>query len=152
MTALTQVSLYPLTFADMAEIFLSYPRLAMTLFWSGACETAMLSEHLTGIGRRSTYERVAHFILEMSTRLHDIGLGDGTTFTMPLTQEQIADVLGLTSQHINRMLRRLREAELIEVIGTRIRLRDRESLATLADFNSSYLIRHVEFDGGAGSR
>lgn len=146
-TALTRVSVYPLTFADMTEVFNSYPRLAMSLFWSGACEIATLGEHLTAIGRRSAYERVAHFILEMSIRLHDVGIGDGTTFTMPLTQEQIADVLGLTSQHINRMLRRLREDEMIEIDGTQIRLLDLESLAKLADFNNSYLMRRVEPDG-----
>ena len=58
---------------------------------------------------------------------------------MPLTQEQIADVLGLSAPHVNRMLRRLREEGLIDVEESHIRLLDRAALAALADFDEAYL-------------
>jgi CRP-like cAMP-binding protein len=140
-TALTRVSFCFITFADVAEVFRSFPRLAMALFWSTASETAMLGEHLADVGRRSAYERVAHFILEMSARLSAVGLGDDSTFETPLTQAKIADVVGLSVPHISRMLRRLREEGFIEITGSRIRILDREELAALADFDESYLSR-----------
>lgn len=138
-TALTKVTICAITFADMADMFRSFPRLAMALFWSTANETAMFGEHLTDVGRRNAYERVAHFVLEMSTRLNEIGMGDGRTFIMPLSQAKIADVVGLSVPHINRMLRRLRDEQLIEMKGSQIRIVDYDSLAGLADFDSSYL-------------
>ncbi len=140
-TALTKASACLVSFADMTEMFRSQPRLAMALFRSGAGETAMYGEHLAGVGQRGAYDRVAHFVLEMATRLRAIGIGDGTAFPMPLTQEQIADVVGLSAPHVNRMLRRLRSEGLIDVDGMQIKLLDRDALAALADFDDSYLIR-----------
>ncbi len=140
-TALTRTTVCTITFDDMAELFRSFPRLAMALFWSTAGETAMVGEHLTDVARRSAYERVAHLLLEMATRLRIVGLADATTFVMPLTQAKLADVVGLSVPHINRMLRRLREERLIEMKGSRIWLLDRDGLAALADFDDSYLGR-----------
>ncbi|HMA87373.1 MAG TPA: Crp/Fnr family transcriptional regulator [Burkholderiales bacterium] len=137
--ALTDTSVCPLAFAELAALFRAHPRLAMALFWSSAGETAMFGERLAAIGRRGACERVAHFILEMAFRLRAVGIGDGTSFHMPLTQEQIADVLGLSAPHVNRMLRRLREDGLIDVEESRIRLIDRGALAALADFDDAYL-------------
>lgn len=138
-TALTKVSVCTMTFDDMSEMFQSFPRLAMALFWSTAGETAMFGEHLADIGRRSAYERVAHFVLELATRLEAVGLADHSTFIMPLTQGRIADVVGLSVPHINRMLRRLRDEGLIEMKGQRVEIRDRDALSALADFDDSYL-------------
>jgi CRP-like cAMP-binding protein len=150
-TALTKVSACLVSFADMAELFRSFPRLAIALFRAGAGETAMYGEHLAGVGRRGAYDRVAHFVLEMATRLRAIGIGDGIEFSMPLTQEQIADVVGLSAPHVNRMLRRLREEGLIDMDGMQIKLRDREALAALADFDDSYLIRREQTASIAGA-
>lgn len=137
--ALTEARVYPLPFAELAELFRAQPRLAMALFWSSAGETALFGERVAAIGRRDACARVAHFILEMALRLHAVGIGDGISFPMPLTQEQVADVLGLSAPHVNRMLRRLREEGLIETEESQFRLLDRSALAALADFDASYL-------------
>lgn len=138
-TSLTKTSVCTIAFDDMPEIFRSFPRLAMALFYAGASETAMFGEHLADVGRRSAYERVAHFVLEIATRLEAVGLADHSTFIMPLTQGRIADVVGLSVPHINRMLRRLRDEGLIEMRGSRVQILDRETLSALADFDDSYL-------------
>ncbi|MGE5131086.1 MAG: Crp/Fnr family transcriptional regulator [Sphingomonadaceae bacterium] len=137
--ALTEASVYPLPFAALAALFQAQPRLALALFWSSAGEAAMFGERLAAVGRRGACERVAHFILEMAHRLCAVGIGDGTSFPMPLTQEQIADVLGLSAPHVNRMLRRLREDGLIDVEETQFRVLDHGALAALADFDDAYL-------------
>ncbi|HTJ03661.1 MAG TPA: Crp/Fnr family transcriptional regulator [Methylovirgula sp.] len=141
-TAITQAVVSTVTFAELTSVFHSFPRLAMAFFWSIANDTAIFGEHLANIGRRSAYERVAHFVLETSTRLKVIGMAGDTAFTMPLTQEKIADVVGLSVPHVNRMLKRLREERLIDMAGSELRILDKEALATLADFDESYLAPH----------
>jgi CRP-like cAMP-binding protein len=140
-SALSKAVIYTISFEDISAIFHDHPQLALTLFWSMAREHAVLGEHLADVGWRNAHERLAHFLLEMATRLAAIGMSDGTTFDLPLTQAKLADVLGLSIPHVNRMLRRLREDGLIELTGPRVRIVDRAALAALADFNESYLTR-----------
>jgi CRP-like cAMP-binding protein len=137
--ALSNAVIYAISFADIAAVFRDHPRIALAMFWSMARETAMVGEHLADVGWRNACERLAHFLLEMATRLSAIGLSDGSTFDLPLTQAKLADVLGLSIPHVNRMLRRLREDGLIEMTGPRVRIMDRPALAALADFNDAYL-------------
>jgi Crp-like helix-turn-helix domain len=113
--------------------------LSKLISWSAACEAARLAEHLTDAGRRSAYERVSHMLLELFFRLKTVGLTDGMSFHMPLTQELIGDALGLTTIHVNRTLRLLREDHLIDVVGKRVTIRDFEALSLLSDFETSYL-------------
>lgn len=138
-SALSNAVISVISFADIATIFRDHPRVALAMFCSVARETAMFGEHLADVGWRSAYERLAHFLLEMATRLSSIGLSDGGSFDLPLTQAKLADVLGLSIPHVNRMLRRLREDGLIEMAGPRVRITDRPALAALADFNEAYL-------------
>jgi CRP-like cAMP-binding protein len=108
----------------------------------------MYAEHLIGVGRRSALERVAHFLLEMLTRLQAVGLADERSYRLPLTQELLADALGLSVQYVNLTLRQLREEELASVERQRVTILNPAALATLADFERSYIsrIRLTEFD------
>jgi CRP-like cAMP-binding protein len=77
--------------------------------WAASRDEAMVVEHLVNIGRRNAIERTAHFFMELAERLSLIGLGTEAEFKCPLTQFVLADALGLTAIHVNRVLRRLRE-------------------------------------------
>jgi CRP-like cAMP-binding protein len=143
-STLSKAVVCSISFPAIAAVFRDHPRLALTLFWSSARETAVLGEHLADVGWRNAYERLAHFLLELATRLAAIGMSDGTTFDLPLTQAKLADVLGLSIPHVNRMLRRLREDRLIELTGPRVRIIDRAALAALADVNVAYLVRDAD--------
>ncbi len=98
----------------------------------GAREAAIYGERIVDIGRRYTYERLAHLILERLTRLRIVGL-------LPLTQELIADVLGLSGPHVRRMLRLMREEGLVTIEDHRLAVMDLESLTQLASFDGDYL-------------
>lgn len=135
----TQVSAVP--FAQLFGLFEPQPRLAAAVFWLFACEAAMYAEHLVAVGRRSAMERMAHFVLELLSRLQAIGRADQSSYQLPLTQELIADALGLTAQHVNRTLRQLREDGLLAIDGQTITIKDFAALAALADFDKSYLGR-----------
>lgn len=136
---LSDCTLSPIAFTRFLGLSATHPRLAAILFWSLSCEAAMYAEHLIGISRRSAVERIAHFLLELLTRLRVIGLADERSFQLPLTQEQIGDILGLTGVHVSRTLRQLREEGLVETAGQRITIRNAEQLSILADFERTYL-------------
>lgn len=135
----TEASLSAIPFDVMDNVFDRDPTLAKDLFWSTLQEAAILAEHLTGTGRRSAYERVSHLLLELSVRLNMNHRSGDMTFSVPLTQELIADALGLTSVHVNRTLRALRQDKLIAVVGRSITILDFEALSLLSDFEKSYL-------------
>jgi CRP-like cAMP-binding protein len=102
--------------------------------WLALAENAILSQWAVGLGRRNAQQRLAHFLCEMHLRL-----GEKGSFKLPLTQELIADTLGLTSVHINRTMRYLRLQGLVSISGRTITILDRDGLCMLAEFDPSYL-------------
>ena len=107
--------------------------------WSASRDEAMVVEHLVDLGRRSAIERTAHFILEMGARLKLVGMGDKTGYDCPLSQFLLADALGLSAVHVNRVLRELREAGLMTFQKGRVTFDDFAGLVALADFDTAYL-------------
>ncbi|MBR0937634.1 Crp/Fnr family transcriptional regulator [Bradyrhizobium jicamae] len=136
---ITEASVSAIPFDMTDNVFDRDPALAKTLFWSTVQEAAILGEHLTGTGRRSAYERVSHLLLELFVRLNTSHRSGEMTLSIPLTQELIADALGLTAVHVNRTLRALRQDKLIKVDGRSITIVDFEALSRLSDFEKSYL-------------
>ena len=96
-------------------------------------------EHLVGLGRRDAVTRTAHFLVELGLRLELVGLGGGAGFACPLNQYQLADVLGLTAIHLNRVLRRLRERGLATFRDGRVVFHDLPRLRALAGHHGGYL-------------
>ncbi|HML10201.1 MAG TPA: Crp/Fnr family transcriptional regulator [Stellaceae bacterium] len=139
--ALGDCTVSSVPFNRLLGLFQTHPRLGAAIFWSLSCETAMYAEHLIGVGRRSALERVAHFLLEMLVRLQAIGLADETSYRLPLTQELLADALGLSVQYVNQTLRQLREEELVTVERHQVTIHNYEALTALADFERTYINR-----------
>ena len=110
------------------------PQFGLALSWLAAHEAATYAEHLVGIGRRTPIERLAHFILEIHARLLEVGRADKDSFDLPFSQEIIADVLGLSVPHLNRVMQQLRAEELITSRGRLVELTDMEALKTLAQY------------------
>ena len=99
----------------------------------------MVVEHLVSIGRRSAIERTAHFFMELAERLSLVGLATEAEFKCPLSQYVLADALGQTPIHINRVLRQLREQELLTLRKGSVRIHDLNRLRKLAGFQGGYL-------------
>jgi CRP-like cAMP-binding protein len=93
---------------------------------------ARLVRHIVRLGRMSAYDRLADFFLELHERELRAGLADRRTLSMPLTQEALADHLGLSIVHVNRTLQQLRHDGLIDYEGGRVTLRDPDRLADIA--------------------
>jgi CRP-like cAMP-binding protein len=136
---ITPTSVFAVPFGMIDEVLSRDLKLSKVLLWSAMCESARLGEHVTDSGRRSAYERLAHLFLELFVRSRRAGLTDGMSFHAPVTQELIGDALGLTTIHVNRTLRLLREHHLIATEGKRITVLDFPALSLACDFEESYL-------------
>lgn len=137
--ALTDMVVHPLDPGATVEMFAQCPRLAAALAWSAGRDEAILSEQVVRIGRRSAYERTGHLIVELLHRLRLVGEADQRSFDLPLTQEILADTLGLSIVHVNRTLRRLRENGLLCIKKERVVIGDLEELTSVSEFSPQYL-------------
>ena len=125
--------------SDLLEAFAQTPRLATAILWAASRDEAMVVEHLVGIGRRDADARMAHFLLELGARLALVGMGSKSGYSCPLTQYHLADALGLSAVHVNRVLRKLREDGFVTFQDGEVVFDNYNGLVALADFDPAYL-------------
>ncbi len=125
--------------SDLLDAFEQTPRLATAILWAASRDEAMVVEHLVGMGQRDAEARMAHLLLELGAKLALVGLGSKAGYACPLTQYHLADALGLSAVHVNRVLRKLREDGLATFRNGRVTFDDFDRLAALADFDPAYM-------------
>lgn len=118
----------------MLRMFNEFPHIGEAILWATSRDEAITVDHLASIGRRTAAERTAHFFLELCERLRLVGLGHLLEFDCPLTQNELADALGLSSIHVNRVLRELREDNLLTFQAHKVTIHDRTLLKELAGY------------------
>ena len=138
-SALTDVVVSSVEGSHILKCVTEFPRLGAALLWAASRDEAMVVEYLVSIGRRNAIERTAHFFMELAERLSLIELTNETEFKCPLSQVVLADALGLTSIHVNRVLRELRDRQLVTVRKGSVRIHDLDRLRKLAGFEGGYL-------------
>lgn len=137
--AVTRIKATEVLASDLFDAFAEAPRLATAVLWAASRDEAMVVEHLVNLGRRTAEERTAHLLLELGARLKLVGLADNAGFDCPLTQYHLADALGLSAVHVNRVLRHLREEKLMTFQKGRVIFDDFAGLTDVAGFDTSYL-------------
>jgi CRP-like cAMP-binding protein len=137
--AVTDIVVAEVSGQRMLASFHALPRLGAAILWAASRDEAMVVEHLVGIGRRSALVRTAHLLIELGLRLQLVGLGDESGFDCPLNQYLLADALGLTAIHVNRVLRQLRERKLLTFRDGRVLVHDLPRLRQLAGHYGGYL-------------
>ena len=115
------------------------PSVAEALWRETLIDAAIFREWIVNVGRRSASRRLAHFLLEMRQRLEPVGLARDGQFELPMTQADLADTLGLTPVHINRVMKTLRRDGVLEFRKFVVTLSDAEELTDLSDFDDLYL-------------
>lgn len=135
----TDIEVTEVHVSDLFRAFAETPRLATAVLWAASRDEAMVVEHLINIGRREAEVRVAHFLLELCARLTLVALGSKAGYACPLTQYLMADALGLSSVHVNRVLRKLREAGMVTFRDGFVTFDDYDRLVEFADFEMTYL-------------
>ncbi|KAB2672721.1 Crp/Fnr family transcriptional regulator [Brucella intermedia] len=138
-TAITPMSVFEIPLVSLEASIEYAPRLSLIFIELLARQRSLLIEHLTNIGCRAAFVRTAHLFLELSDRVQSSGMGDANSFYCPLTQYQLADALGLTPIHLNRMLRDLREEGLILFRSNRVEILDRKRVAALAQYDGEFM-------------
>jgi CRP/FNR family transcriptional regulator len=127
--AITDVMVVPVELARFATVFEAHPRMAARFLLSVQQERVALMDRLVSIGRSSAEMSVAAFLIDLMERLEPLGLIQDNRFDIVVKQEQIADVVGLTSVHTNRVLRSLEQRGLISRAGHRYMIADPDALA-----------------------
>jgi CRP-like cAMP-binding protein len=116
-----------------------YPHLARVLWFLTNLDAAIHREWEVSLGRRNALQRTAHLFCELQVRLGIVGLASESEFDLPLTQLEVAECLGLTSVHVNRVLKELRERKFVEFRSGRVTIADLAGLRRIAEFDPAFL-------------
>jgi CRP-like cAMP-binding protein len=123
----------------LRALALERPALAEAFWIDTLIDAAIFREWVVNVGRRDSRARVAHILCELSLRMQTAGLAAGHRYQLPMTQEQLADAVGLTSVHVNRVLKQLAEEGVIRRDRRAIVIEDWRRMRQVGDFNEHYL-------------
>ncbi len=115
------------------------PNIADALWRETLVDAAVFREWIVNVGRRSASQRMAHLVMELRERLKVVGLSTDARFELPMSQHDIADALGLTPVHVNRVIMALRRDGVLEFRRHVVALGDAERLIELGEFDDLYL-------------
>ena len=144
--AVTDMKMHVCSTDSYVQLCYRRPQFALALSWLAAHEAAYYAEHIIDTGRRTPPERLAHFLLELHSRLAMVGRADATGFDLPFSQEVLGDVLGLSVPHLNRMLSQLRFEGLVSVANRRVEFPDLHAIQVRAHFQPLNLTRIPDVD------
>lgn len=136
---LTKAHVAMIPVAAIEALIADRPALGRAMWRDTLIDAAIFREWIVNIGRRDAASRIAHLLCELAVRLTLADMAKDHCFKMPLTQEQLADAVGLTPIHVNRTLRDLERRQLIKREKRSICILDWVVLEELGDFNDRYL-------------
>ncbi|HEY5721986.1 MAG TPA: Crp/Fnr family transcriptional regulator [Allosphingosinicella sp.] len=139
--ALTRSNIAFVPRRSVRDLIFSRPNVGRAMWTETLIDASIFREWVLNVGRRPAIARIAHILCEVATRMEQAGLSDGGDYTLPMTQEQLADAAGLTSVHVNRVLQQLGRMGLIERSKRAVHVPDWARLRETADFNARYLHR-----------
>lgn len=148
-TAQTDITAFPISPQDLRSVFNEDADLACALFWVSAREECILAERIVSLGRRTAKVRMAHVLSELVARIALVEDLSNNDIMMPMTQEDLADILGLSVVHTNKTLRALHREGILSFRNGILRLHDRAALERLAGFDDGYLHFTVKQSGMA---
>ncbi len=139
MMSLTPCRIALVPHQSLEAITREFPHLTRILWFLTNLDAAIHREWVLSLGRRSALSRMANLFCELHVRLGLVGLTDAAGYGFQITQEELAECLGLTAVHVNRTLKELRERGLVEFRSKRVELLDLDGLKRVAEFDPSYL-------------
>lgn len=137
--ALTECEAIFVPHVELLRISEQSPHLTRLLWLSTLIDGAIQRAWIASMGRRSPLAHIGHLLCEMYLRLRVTGLVEGDTFEFPISQADLADIMGLSIVHVSRTLKALRKTNFVEWDGGQVRMLDYSRLAKLADFDPTYL-------------
>ncbi len=131
---LTEATLCVFPAERLWDLYRTHPALGFDITWLSAHEELIVDENLLSVGRRSAAERLAMLLIHLYKRAASVGLVGPDGLDLPLTQQHIADALGLSLVHTNKTLKRLQKAGLFTMTEGRLKLVNPDAMARLADY------------------
>ena len=125
--------------ARLRAITESAPHLTRLLWLDTLIDGAIHREWIVAMGRKSKTAHLAHVLCELFVRLRVVELTDGLSFPLPLTQAEMADVMGLSVVHMNRIISALRKLKVVGWVDQTLTILDWEQLQAIAEFDPTYL-------------
>lgn len=138
-TAISDLRMNVCSLDAYVQLCYRHPQYGLALTWIAVQEATTYAEHVIDVGRRTPVERLSHFLLELHARLAAVGRAEKTRFTLPFSQEVIADVLGLSVPHLNRMMQQLRSEKLIADRERVVEFLDADAMQSLAHYQPQAL-------------
>lgn len=136
---------------EMDDVFTRYPGIAKAMYLSQLIDEGTMRASITSMGRRASIERVAHLMCELYLRAHNIGLTLEPPYALPLSQTMLADSLGMTPVHLNRVLKSLRSTGAMTLQRGSLVIEDPVMLIQIAGFDENYLHRRLRAPDRQGS-
>ena len=128
---------------EMDAIMEKHPAIAKAMYIAQLVDEGTMRSWITSMGRRSSIERVAHLMCELYLRARNIGLTSETKFALPLSQILLADALGMTPVHLNRVLKELRLSSAMTLQRGSLLIENPDKLVQIAGFDENYLHRRL---------
>jgi CRP-like cAMP-binding protein len=139
-SAITDLRMHVCELDAYVQLCYQRPQFGLALTWIAVQEATTYAEHVIDVGRRTPIERLSHFLLELHARLKAVGYAEENRFTLPFSQEVMADVLGLSVPHLNRMMQQLRAEKMIADQERQVEFTDVEAMQTLAHYQPQALM------------
>jgi len=137
--ALTAVQLCVFERDQLWTLYREQPELGYDITWIAAHEEGLVDDNLLSVGRRSGIERVAMLLIHLYKRALSLGIGREGAVPLPITQQHVADALGLSLVHTHRCLRELARRGMYRIENGQLLVAQPEALARLADYLSQPL-------------
>lgn len=140
---ITAASVVAIEREEIDSILDHHPRIAKAIYIAQLIDEGTMRAWITSMGRRASIERVAHLMCELYIRARNIGITEGEAFALPLSQLLLADSLGMTAVHLNRVIKELRARGAMELKRGSVLLKDLPKLVNIAGFDDNYLHRRI---------
>lgn len=138
-TTITPSRVAVVSHEDFAALIERFPHLGRVYWLMNNIDASIHREWTASLGQRSALKRMAHLFCEIYERLNLVGQTTGSSYDFPLTQQELAECLGLTPVHVNRTLQALRKQKVVEVARGRVTIPDLKALQAVGEFDPEYL-------------
>jgi CRP-like cAMP-binding protein len=141
---LTKARVATISLDDIETLIEARPELGRAFWRAHLVDQSVLREWIVGMGQRSSLESLSHLLCELCVRSQSIGLGVEGRYALPISQIALADALGLTPVHVNRIINQLRQAGIMESHHRLLIIKDLKELRSVANFDEHYLHRRLK--------
>jgi CRP-like cAMP-binding protein len=139
LATLTEATVAFIPHDSLRDLISRFPHIAVILWRVTLVDAAIFREWMTGMGRRSAFERIAHLFCELYLKLQAVGLAQSYRCPLPVTQTDLGDALGLSNVHVNRLLQEMRRQGLITLRSHTLVIEDWDDLNGVSEFDPTYL-------------